>query len=256
MKLVRVYPHAVVAELVQKLMHNYICYFDNVSVIREWISDQLCRAVTGSGFSKRELWTDDDDIIYNFKRCIGFNGINLAATKADLLDRGIIVEHERIPKEKIQRIEVIWQEFNKLKPQLLGYIFDILVKVLQVRKNSGIEISGYPRMADFAELGEIISRSMGNEENAFLDAYYKNINLQIEEALEANPIGTAIVQFIESQENNQWKGTATELLTELDKIAVDLKINTQGKLWPKAPNILSRRIPQVKTNLREIGIFN
>jgi hypothetical protein len=55
-------------ELVQKLAHNYIAYFDNVSTIPNWISDQLCRAVTGSGFSKRELYTDDDDIIYNFKR--------------------------------------------------------------------------------------------------------------------------------------------------------------------------------------------
>ena len=60
-------------ELVQKLSHNYIAYFDNMSNIPEWISDQLCRAVTGSGFSKRELYTDDDDIIYNFKRCIGLN---------------------------------------------------------------------------------------------------------------------------------------------------------------------------------------
>ena len=49
-------------ELVQKLMHNYICYFDNVSEIKEWISDQLCRAVTGSGFSKRELYSDDDTL--------------------------------------------------------------------------------------------------------------------------------------------------------------------------------------------------
>ena len=59
-------------ELVQKLSHNFISYFDNVSDIRDWISDQLCRAVTGSGFSKRQLYTDDDDIIYNFKRCPWF----------------------------------------------------------------------------------------------------------------------------------------------------------------------------------------
>ena len=85
-------------ELVQKLSHNYVAYFDNVSVIPDWISDQLCRAVTGSGFSKRELYTDDEDIIYNFKRCIGFNGINLGATKADLLDRGLIIELERIAR--------------------------------------------------------------------------------------------------------------------------------------------------------------
>ena len=39
-----------------------------------------------------------------------------------------------------------------IKPQLLGYIFDILVKVLQVKKNGGIKLNGQPRMADFAEI--------------------------------------------------------------------------------------------------------
>ena len=68
-------------ELVQQLSHNYIAYYENLSSIKEWISDALCRAVTGSGFSKRQLYTDDEDIIYFFQRCVGFNGINLAATK-------------------------------------------------------------------------------------------------------------------------------------------------------------------------------
>jgi Holliday junction resolvasome RuvABC ATP-dependent DNA helicase subunit len=63
-------------ELIQQLSHNHVAYLDNISNIKEWYSDQLCRAVTGSGFSKRQLWTDDDDIIYSFKRCIGFNSIN------------------------------------------------------------------------------------------------------------------------------------------------------------------------------------
>jgi hypothetical protein len=49
-------------EFIQVLAHNYIAYFDNISNIREWISDLLCRAVTGSGFSKRMLFSDDDDI--------------------------------------------------------------------------------------------------------------------------------------------------------------------------------------------------
>jgi hypothetical protein len=242
-------------ELVQKLSHNYIAYFDNVSLIPEWISDQLCRAVTGSGFSKRELYTDDDDIIYNFKRCIGFNGINLGATKADLLDRGIIIELERISREKQRRLEEIWAEFDGIKPELLGYIFDILVKVLQVKCNGGIagEIKGLPRMADFADVGEIISRCMGNENSNFLDAYYRNIDLQVEEAIAANPVATAITKFIEDNDR-KWEGTATELLIKLEAVADELKINTSHKSWPKGANTLSRRIKEVKTNLREIGI--
>jgi hypothetical protein len=243
-----------ISELVQKLSHNYIAYFDNVSLIPEWISNQLCRAVTGSGFSKRELYTDDDDIIYNFKRCIGFNGINLGATKADLLDRGIIIELERIPREKERRLEEIWTEFDSVKPELLGYIFDILVRALQVKSSGGIadQINGLPRMADFAEIGEIISRCMGYDNNKFLDAYYRNIDLQVEEAIAANPVAMVITKFIENKQ--EWEGTATELLAELEGVAIELKINTRHKSWPKAPNTLSRRINEVKTNLREVGI--
>jgi hypothetical protein len=200
------------------------------------------------------LYTDDDDIIYNFKRCIGLNGINLAATKADLLDRSIIVELERITKDKIRKIEEIWQEFNKIKPQLLGFIFDVLARVLQVKRSGGIEIiEGLPRMVDFAEIGEIISRCMGYEDNKFLGAYYNNIGLQVEAAIESSPVGSAIVKLMEYREEQQeWKGTTSELLAELDQIAADkLKINTHhSKLWPKSPNALSRRLNEVKTNLR------
>jgi len=51
-----------------------------------------------------------------------------------------------------------------------------------------------------------------------------------------------------------WKGSATELLADLESVAAELKINTRHKPWPKAPNSLSRRINEVKTNIREIGI--
>ena len=43
-------------ELIQQLSHNYIAYYDNISVIKEQNSDALCRAVTGTGFSKRQLY--------------------------------------------------------------------------------------------------------------------------------------------------------------------------------------------------------
>jgi hypothetical protein len=37
-----------IAEMVQQLSHNYVAYYDNVSRLPQWISDLLCRAVTGS----------------------------------------------------------------------------------------------------------------------------------------------------------------------------------------------------------------
>lgn len=94
-------------EFIQQLSHNYIVYYDNVSVIQDWVSDLLCRAVTGSSFSKRALWTNDEDFYYNFKRNLGINGIDLAATKADLLDRSILMETDRIDKADRIKLEKI-----------------------------------------------------------------------------------------------------------------------------------------------------
>jgi hypothetical protein len=109
-------------------------------------------------------------------------------------------------------------------------------------------------MADFAEVAEIISRCMGYQDNKFLTAYYKNIGLQTAQALEASPVATAIMEFMNSR--TKWEGTATELLNELEPFAESLKIKTKNnRLWPSAPNSLSRRLNEVKTNLREVGII-
>lgn len=239
-------------ELIQQLSHNYIAYYDNVSFIKEWISDQLCRAVTGSGFSKRELYSNDDDIIYNFKRCLGFNGINLAASKADLLDRGLIIQLERISNENRRKIEEIWAEFERIKPQLLGYIFDILVKVLRIKNNGGIDLDSKSRMADFEEYAEIISRCMGNEASSFTNAYHKNQQIQTEEVIEGSPVATILVKFIESR--YKWVGTASMLLNELETTAESLGIEIQNRLWPRAAHVLTRRLNEIRTNLRAVGI--
>ena len=119
-------------ELIQQLSHHYIAFYDNISRLTEWSSDEICRAVTGSGSSKRKLYSDDDDIIYNFKRAVGFNGINMAASKADLLDRGLNIQVKRIEDEDYRPPEDIDKEFQELLAQTLGYIFDILVTSLEM----------------------------------------------------------------------------------------------------------------------------
>ena len=57
--------------------HNYIAFYDNLIYTPSWLSDEVCKAVTGVGSTKRKLYSDDDDIVYEYKQVIGFNGINL-----------------------------------------------------------------------------------------------------------------------------------------------------------------------------------
>jgi hypothetical protein len=252
-----------VNELIQQLSHNYIAYYDNISNLQDWISDQICRAVTGSGSSKRVLYTDDEDFIRNLKRCIGLNGINLAATKPDLLDRGIIIQLSRIEEENRRKLSDLEREFEEIKPQLLGFILDILVKVLKWKEERRhLNLTKLPRMADFGECCEIISRCVGNHDNAFLKAYDENIKVQVQEVIESSQVATCVSSLIipgEEGDDKQkapivWTGTATSLLADLEDIALDLKINVMGKYWPKPPNQLSRRLNEVAPSLREAGI--
>ena len=60
----------------------------------------------------------------------------------------------------------ICKVFDDIKPQLLGYILDTLVKVLKWKKdNQGVElVKEFPRMADWAEWCEIIALCMREKE--------------------------------------------------------------------------------------------
>jgi hypothetical protein len=219
------------------------------------LSDEACKAVTGVGQSKRKLYSDDEDIVYEYKRCLGFNGINISLTEPDALDRSIMIELERISKENRRVESEIMTEFFKLRPMLLGYIFDILVKTLQIRPT--IKINDLPRMADFAMWGEAIARAIGYKDLDFINAYYENIGKQNIEAIENHPLGLAIARFCEEEveHNKIWEGSPAELLERLEVIALNQGINTNQKSWPKEVRWLIRRLNQIRSNLLEgLGI--
>lgn len=239
-----------IKELVQQISHHYLAFYDNVGNLKKEVSDFFCRVVTGEGFSKRELYTDDEDIIYKLVRKIGFNGINIAGEEPDYLDRALLILLLRIVKTKRKPEKILWKEFKAAQPKISGAIIKVLQRVL-VLKDS-VKISELPRMADFALVAETASRAFGERRGVFLNSYWNKIGDINKSALEANPIGLAILEFM--REKDEWNGTASELLTDLEKSAEKIKINTKAKGWPSNPSWLTRKINVVDTNLKEEGI--
>lgn len=237
-------------EFVQMASHHYFFFLDNLSAMPNWLSDALARASTGDGFVKRELYSDDDDVIYSFQRSMGINGINLVVQKADLLERSVLLSLERIPKEKRKEEATFWQEFDDNKPYLLGAIFSTLARALNEYEN--VQLSGYPRMADFARWGCAIARAIGYTDSDFMNAYYSNISTQSDAALDASLVGTAVIEMMSERE--EWQGTAAELLTTLEGVSEKLKINIKGKEWPKNPSWLIRQLQLVIPNLQDSSI--
>ena len=44
--------------------------FDNLSSVPHWLSDALCRLATGGSFAVRQLYTDDEEVLFEATRPI------------------------------------------------------------------------------------------------------------------------------------------------------------------------------------------
>ncbi|MGA1841106.1 MAG: CHC2 zinc finger domain-containing protein [bacterium] len=238
-------------EFVQAAFHHYLMFLDNLTHLSKWQEDALCRFSTGEGFTKRELFSDDDDIFYSFRRCAGINGINLVTDRPDVLDRSIIFSMDHINESKRKSERKIIQEFEKDLPYILQGVFDTFSKAIESVDN--IVLNCKPRMADFSIWGSAIAKVLGYEQGEFLDAYKENINMQNQEAIDASPIGKAIINYMDGKSETEWE-TPDFLLSLLKDEAERLKIDISQKYWPKDARWLWRRIKEVSTNLRAMGI--
>ncbi len=232
------------------LSKNYAPYFDNLDGLTAAQSDILCRAVTGGGISKRKLYSDDEEIILKFQRCVALNGINPAATRPDLLDRSLLFTLQRISPDTRMTESEFWDSFEKARPMIFGAMLDVLCKAMAIYPT--IKLSKLPRMADFCVWGYAVAEAAGIGGQCFLDAYDANIALQNESAIQSHPVASAVLALMDIKPN--WFGTPVELLSMLEKVAAGQRINIKSQTWPKAANVLTRRLKEVESNLLAIGI--
>ncbi len=244
-------PPSDINELAQASNHHYCLYLDNLSNLRDELSDALCRLATGIGFTKRKLFTNDEDVLFNQKTAVGITGINLVAQSADLLDRCLILSYERIPEERRADEEEFWKNFTNEKPYILGALFTNLSHVL--RMITDFKLSKKPRMADYAKYAAAGAIALGRTSEEFLSAFSENIGRQNQAAIESSPTAQSILQFMSLQD--EWSGSSSDLHKEL-KLIVD-KANLQlggSDGFPKSSNWLWKRIMQIRPNLLSLGI--
>lgn len=237
-----------IRELVQFASHHYALFLDNLSDISPSLSDALCRLITGDGFTKRQLFTDDEDVLYAYKRVAGICGINQVATRPDLLDRSIIVPLERIPDSQREEEKFLWHDFEELKPMLLGSLFDAVATTLKLAPT--LKLHTKPRMADYFKYATSAAMHFGFTEGDLLGAFNQNVRQQNEEAVESSAVAQTLIEFMSNQ-TNDWIGKSSELFDVLEAQADKLKIK---KGFPKSPNWLWRKIKDVRPNLMAYGL--
>ncbi len=253
-------------EFIQQLSQRHVAFYDNLKYKINWLAEEVCKAVTGAGTTKRELYTNEGNIFFDYRVCIGFNGINMIMNEPDVLRRSLIIEQKTIEEDNKIDGNKLRMALEKLKPDLLGYIFDVVSKAITLKDS--IELSRIPGMADFAIWGEAISRILGYPEMEFIEAYRRNIKRQNEHVIDTNPFAKAISilyndlhedsniksKFVWNVDLQTWSISASGFIEELKGVAIRNGIDTNDKRFPYATNKLSNQLNIIKSNLRSFGV--
>jgi len=237
--------------------NSHILTFDNLSSIPAWFSDALCKLSVGGGFSYRQNYSDDAEIIFSERRPIVMNGIEDFATRGDLVDRCIFLRLAPISEKERKTEAELDSAFEREAPGILGALLDAVSHGL--RKPAKLETR--PRMADFAEwVASCEGRFEGTQipiDGAgswllgdFMTAYRANRKEAIETVLDADSVAVALISFMDSRKS--WTGNATGLLEELSKLTnEDVR---RDKAWPRNARALSARLRRLAPALRASGI--
>lgn len=224
--------------------------YDNVSYIKPDTSDAMCRLSTGGGFGTRKLYSDAEEMIFDAKRPQIVNGINPVVLRGDLQERSLQVQLNPIPPEERRQEREFWGEFEEAWPRIFGALLDAVGCAL--RNLDAVRLEESPRMADFAAWATAAEEALGWEPGEFVEAYAGNRKQASEALLENDLVAAAVDSLLKTRPDGEYSGTAEDLLATLNHGATDdIK---RSRSWPKAPNLLSRRLNLIAPALKEAGI--
>ena len=214
---------------------SWLVGLDNLSDVRPWLSDSICRAVTGEGDVRRKLYTDGEHSIFAFRRCICLNGIDLGATRGDLAERMLPINLERIPESRRQTEESLWPNWRRSHSRILGAILDLASQVLSVLHS--VELASKPRMADFARIVAAVDVVTGTDG---LKHYLTKQGSMAADSLAGDAFILAVLEL------RYFDGTSAELLQRVTP-------EKPPRNWPGNPRAVTTRLRRHAPSMTRTG---
>jgi hypothetical protein len=219
---------------------SWIVAIDNISVIPGWLSDALCRAVSGDGFVRRRLYSDSNLSVLAFSRAVIITSIDAGALRGDLGDRILLLDLETIDSVSRRSDKELKEIYREIRPAVLGALLDLMVKVQNVLPS--VEVPELPRLADFGRVLAALDQVLGTDA---LGTYLAQGDRVAVDVIDGDPFGVAVLQFMEDRV--EWQGSAQELL---DAVTPEGRI---PKDWPKTGRGAGGRLRRLAPALRKVG---
>lgn len=223
--------------------NSWALCLDNVSYIPDWLSDALCRAVTGDGIVDRALYTDDDVVVLEFRRVLALTTIDAGALAGDLAERLLTIELSLIRDADRREEAELDQAYADAHAAILASLFDLLAEVLKALPD--VTLAERPRMADFARVLAAVDHVRGW---STLEDYKAGARDAVADVLEGEPFAQAVVKLVDGGGPGGVTATAQQILDSVD--APD----RLPKKWPKDATRAAGQLKRLAPALRAIGI--
>lgn len=210
--------------------------FDNLSSIPRWLSDGLCRAVTGETDVDRSLYSDDDLRVIQVMNVLAFTGIDVGAIAGDLAERSVWGDLTVIPATERRSEQDLNSAWDAAYPSMVGGLFDLVAACLA--KLPEVNLTSKPRMADFAEILAALDLATGSKSLARYTLAQDTVAEDI----------VATDQFLvtlASKITKRWEGTGKQLYELLPRPEND-------RYWPE-PRGISGKLRRSAPDLRKAG---
>ncbi len=231
-------------DLVINLNKRRVVCFDNLSKISDNMSDALCRASVGNGFSTRKLYTDSDEVVFKPQNPMILNGINNIIERQDLISRSIVIELPTIKPESRITEKEYYGRLEEIRPKVLGEL--LKHTCCSIANIDSTDITHTSRMADAELWVTAAEQSLEWEIGETSILLEVNQLAAIKYGLEAEPLSEVIIKFMNNRTSTDpWEGTSTALL---EAIGSDLENDI-----PKTANTLSFRLGRLVTALRMVA---
>jgi hypothetical protein len=216
-------------ELMIAANNGHLLAFDNLSGLPTWLSDGFCRLASGGSFAVRQLYTNDDEVLFQAARPLLVNGIEDVISRPDLADRGIFLTLAPIGEQQRRSEAELWREFDLARPRILGALLDAAVRGLQTLPS--ICLTSLPRMADFALWATACEPALWPA-GTVARAYDANRRAAVEGIIEVDSVAVCIRKLMAAR--GSWVGTASDLLRAATDLADD-DVSNKSPGWPKNP---------------------
>jgi hypothetical protein len=204
---------------------------------------------TGASDQVRKLHSDNTMLNYSYRRIGMGTSLTLpAGFQADALRRMLHIELAGTDDHPDS--EVLWRNYNQIKPEVLGALYTVIAGVLaNLDKALEAPLRGVPEMSDFAR--RLHAADLAFPGLGLYEAYRQHaFEVLIAAGLE-DPMALLVIKLMDKRDDDPFRGLPAELLAELRSAAgADM-----GEKWfPADATRMGEKLTRIDGPLRRLGI--